>query len=87
MRLLTEEELKQILTEKIATLSWFSRLKLRLGGTVYLGHYMKSGWRAPLPFYAFRCPTHGIRADYPHGFGDILHCPDCLNSYYGEDAL
>ena len=54
----------------------FQRLELFLTGKVYVGHRGRPGW-GPLPFYAFRCPIHGIVEDYPHGYGEHLDCPRC----------
>jgi hypothetical protein len=59
-------------------LSFFQRVKLRLGGCVYVGDRMREGWRGPIPFYAFRCPRHGVVEDYEHGFSRYLCCPKCL---------
>jgi len=53
------------------------RFKLRLSGYVYIGHRTRTGWNGPLPFFAFRCPVHGLVEDYPHGYSDRLDCPRC----------
>ena len=53
------------------------RFKLRLYGYVYIGHRTRTGWNDPLPFFAFRCPVHGLVEDYPHGNSDRLDCPRC----------
>lgn len=58
-------------------LTLFQRFKLWLNGTVYLYHVKEVGWSGSLPFYAFRCPVHGIVSDYPHGYKKILRCPYC----------
>ena len=58
-------------------LTLFQRFKLWLNGTVYLHHVKHVGWSAPLPFYAFKCPVHGIVSDYPHGWKKKLSCPYC----------
>ena len=60
------------------------RLRLRLGLSVYVGHRRRPGWRAPLPFYAFMCPRHGIVESYPQGHGKILRCPRCLEESIKE---
>jgi len=59
-------------------LSPVQRLVLRLRGRVYVGRYTRPGWQGPLPFYAFRCPEHGIVVNYPQGFRRVLRCPKCL---------
>jgi len=59
------------------SLSRWERLKIRLGGNVSIGFYIKTGWKAPIEFYAFWCPVHGIVADYPHGYNERLTCPKC----------
>ena len=53
------------------------RFKLSLFGYVYIGHRTRTGWNGPLPFFAFRCPVHGLVEDYPHGYSDRLDCPRC----------
>lgn len=42
-----------------------------------MGHRTRSGWGGSLPFYAFRCPEHGVVVDYPHGYDRRLVCPLC----------
>jgi hypothetical protein len=66
------------------TFSVVERLRLRLGLSVYVGHRWRSGWRAPLPFYAFTCPRHGVVLSYPHGYGETLRCPRCLDEALKE---
>jgi len=53
------------------------RLTLRLRGHVFVGYRTRPGWRGALPFYAFKCPEHGLVEDYPHGYKQILDCPLC----------
>ena len=59
-------------------LSLWQRLKIRLGLAAYVGHRQMSGWRGPLPFYAFRCLKHGLVENYPSGYEQRLECPLCL---------
>jgi hypothetical protein len=58
-------------------LTLLQRLHLRLTGRVRVGWMRRPGWRGELPFYAFRCPIHGIVVDYPHGHSGRLECPRC----------
>jgi len=61
------------------------RLELFLAGRAYVGHRRRPGWMGPLPFFAFRCPIHGIVEGYPHGYNDRLDCPFCHhNSVHTE---
>lgn len=53
------------------------RLELFLTGRAFLGAQKRPGWKGHLPFYAFRCPIHGIVEDYPHGYNEHLDCPKC----------
>jgi len=53
------------------------RLKLALFGVVYLDDRIKEGWTAPFPFYAFKCPKHGIVESRQYGFKKYLRCPKC----------
>ena len=59
------------------TLGIYKRLILSLAGQVYVEHRTMSGWNGSLPFYAFKCPDHGIVVDYPHGYDQRLDCPKC----------
>lgn len=58
-------------------MNWIQSLKLRLFGVVYLEHRTRPGWKGSLPFYAVKCPKHGVFEDYPHGFDDYFSCPEC----------
>lgn len=59
-------------------LTFWSRVKLRLFGRTYTRHRIRSGWRLPgLPFYAFKCPNHGIVENYPQSHRGHLYCPEC----------
>ena len=56
------------------------RLELFLTGKTFVGYRKLSPtWKEAQPFYAFRCPTHGIVEDYLHGFEgyEYLNCPLC----------
>lgn len=53
------------------------RLRIQLQGHVYVGDKLEEGWKEPLPYYAFKCPIHGIVYDYPHGYDKRLECPIC----------
>ena len=50
---------------------------MSLAGQVYVEHRTMPGWEGSLPFYAFKCPDHGIVVDYPHGYDQRLDCPKC----------
>ena len=43
----------------------------------YVGHRQLEGWKGALPFYEFKCLVHGLVENYPHGFAEILRCPEC----------
>ncbi len=60
-------------------LSWFQRFLIRTRGYAFVEHRIRPGWRAHLPFYAFKCPEHGIVVDYPHSHKSNLTCPICSN--------
>ena len=70
--------------EPPSELSLFKRLVLWLCGHVYIGSRTMPGWSGSLPFYAFRCPVHGLVADYPRGFNDRLRCPLCFEDMTRE---
>ena len=53
------------------------KLKLALTGHAYVEHRTRSGWTAPLPFYAFKCEKHGLVENYPSGHHQRLLCPQC----------
>ena len=58
-------------------LSLIQKIRLKLCGFVYTENRMKQGWRAPIPFYAFKCDEHGLVENYPHGYEGRLDCPKC----------
>ena len=58
-------------------LTLVQKIILKLFGIVFTENRMKPGWRGPLPFYAFKCPVHGLVENYPHGYNERLKCPLC----------
>ena len=70
--------------EDVLNLSPFKRFKLWLGFPVYVGDRTRDDWRGPLPFYAFKCPVHGVQVDYPHGYRDRLNCPECRDNFLSQ---
>ena len=62
------------------------RLKLRLGLQVCLGERTQEGWSGALPFYAFKCPVHGLVENYPSGWAEILRCPLCIEAQKPRDG-
>lgn len=58
-------------------LSFIQRIKMRLLGSVKVGDRKEEGWISNLPFYAFRCRTHGLQYGYLAGFAKLLICPEC----------
>ena len=73
-----EEWIKEAVEEVKETEQTFAqRIRMRLNGYIYIGHRIRPGWRAPLPFYLFKCPVHGMVQNYPMGYAEILRCPLC----------
>jgi len=68
-------------------LNLLQRLELFLTGRAYVGHRRLPGWKGPLPFFAFKCPVHGIVEDYPHGWGTSLNCPRCKRETVHPDLV
>lgn len=58
-------------------LSVSQRVALALFGRAYIGDITRPGWRGSLPFYAFRCPAHGLVTNYTQGYEKRLDCPFC----------
>jgi len=58
-------------------LSFIQKVTLRLLGLVFTGRRTRPGWKGPLPFFAFKCPVHGLVENYPHGYAERLECPLC----------
>ena len=54
-----------------------ARVKIKLFGSIYIGHFSKPGWNGSLPFFMFKCEKHGIVTNYPMGFEATLRCPHC----------
>jgi len=70
---------------KVARLTFWQRILLRLLGHVYLFHAQKEGWKGSLPFYLVKCRQHGILyLDYPHGYRNYFSCPLCRKEWYDE---
>ena len=68
-------------------LTLFQRLQLQKNGHVAVGDYLRSGWKAPITFYAFRCRKHGLVCDYPHSNWETLSCPKCLDETKKKHGL
>ena len=62
------------------TLNLWQRFLLILTKKVYVSNWQKKGWNSSLPYYAFKCPTHGIQYTYPTGWNKILLCPVCFDN-------
>ncbi|MBN2336346.1 hypothetical protein JXL21_12365 [Candidatus Bathyarchaeota archaeon] len=65
-------------------ISLLDRLKLQLRGYVYLEERIEPDWKEPLPFYAFKCPVHGLVESYPQGYEKKLVCPKCVEELKEE---
>ena len=61
-------------------LSRIQRLRLKLFQITPTEKKTRPGWKGYLQFYAFECPDHGIVEDYPHGYRQVLRCPECQAS-------
>ncbi|MGD0804358.1 MAG: hypothetical protein ABSA11_09830 [Candidatus Bathyarchaeia archaeon] len=57
----------------------YHALRITLNGHVHIGDFKMHGWKAAVPFYAFRCEKHGIVVNYPAGHMEKLLCPFCLD--------
>jgi len=68
---------KAIKEVKETEMNFTQRIQMRLNGYIYIGHRKKPEWKAPLPFYLFKCPVHGMVQSYPHGYNQKLLCPYC----------
>ena len=64
-------------------LTLIQKIKLKMNGRLYIEHRTRPSWKGSLPFYAFKCPVHGIVIDYPHGLEDDLACPICWEEKFG----
>jgi len=63
-------------------LTFVQKIVLKFIGRVFIGYRCLSGWRGSLPFYAFKCPEHGLVEDYPSGYTGRLECPKCGSAHY-----
>lgn len=64
-------------------LSLIQKIKMKINGRVYIEHRTRPGWKGSLPFYAFKCPAHGVVIDYTHGVDDYVACPKCFEEKFG----
>ena len=69
------------MVRNMVKLNLFQKMILKLLGEVFVGNRMKPGWSGSLPFYAFKCETHGLVENYPHGYEGRLECPKCDSSH------
>ena len=69
------------MVRNMVKLTLFQKIILKLMGEVFIEYRTRPGWRRPLPFYAFKCETHGLVEDYPHGYNERLECPKCVSSH------
>ena len=56
----------------------WQRFWLWLIGDVYVGPRTHRGWRRAEPHYLVRCSRHGLYLDYPHGWGEVMRCQECM---------
>jgi len=63
--------------EKPIKLTLVQKIRLKLLGITPTKKKKLPGWRGEIQFYAFKCPTHGVVEDYPHGYRKILLCKKC----------
>jgi hypothetical protein len=63
---------------QLRKLTHFENIELNITGKVFVGYYSMEGWSGKLPFYAFKCPTHGTVFNHPMGFDKRHECPQCL---------
>ena len=58
--------------------SRYQKLQVVTSGHVWIGKYMKPGWKKPGDFYLFLCKKHGYVTSHVKGFARRLDCPKCL---------
>ncbi|MCK4702888.1 hypothetical protein KAT55_05980 [Candidatus Bathyarchaeota archaeon] len=58
-------------------LSLLQKIRLLVTGAVPTSRRSRTGWSGSLPFYAFKCPVHGLVENYPQGYERVLRCPYC----------
>jgi hypothetical protein len=56
------------------------RLKVKILGKAFVGRRIREGWKAALPFYAFKCQVHGLVETWPSGWAQVLLCPLCIEA-------
>jgi len=63
----------------IGSLHPLKKSLMQLGlGKWYIGHYKKKIWKAPLPFYVWKCSDcGGITFGNIHGYKNKLYCIHC----------
>jgi len=59
-------------------LTGLQKLRLMIGGRVFVGMKKKVGWVGSRPAYVFRCPDHGLVESFTHGFDRLLICSECI---------
>lgn len=56
----------------------YQRLQVSTYGHVYIGKFMKPGWKSKGDFYLFLCKKHGYVTNLAQGHRKRLECPLCL---------
>ena len=63
----------------VLDLSMRNKIELKLfGRSKFANVALNKSWRGALEFYVFKCDKHGIVADYPHRYEQVLECPLCV---------
>jgi len=79
------DEITLNLTQRIVeNLNFIERLRLKISGFLFIDYIRFEGWSGELPFYLFKCSTHGYQLSYPIGHYLNLHCLDCKRKQLDE---
>ena len=68
----------KILSEKLPHLSWWQKMKLKIGIPPSVGMYRHDGWSGCLEHYMIHCDKHGYLVTYKMGFSKRLSCWKCF---------
>ena len=74
----------KLVEEIVENLNIFEKLTLKIKGSLFIDNIRLQGWSGELPFYLFKCDTHGYELNYPQGHYMKLICFDCIRKQLEE---
>ena len=68
----------KLIKKILENLNPIEKLNLSISGYLFIDNIKFEGWSGELPFYLFKCKTHGYELNYASGYVGNLLCLDCI---------